>query len=111
MQMVELWLLVEVSIVSEYLGGGLSLELGEASAVGQCGTRLGVLHPWHERVTMVGTEGSVFLDLTSFYPCTPVISILASKDFIGALDKGKAVSKAGRGGWVLGGSGSRRGLQ
>lgn len=43
---------------------------------------------------MVGTEGSVFLDLISFYPCMPVISVLASKDFIGALDKGKAISKA-----------------
>lgn len=62
---------------------------------------------WHEGVKIVGSEGSAFLDSVSFYPCTHAISILASKDFIGALDKDKAIPKAGRVGWVCGGSGSR----
>lgn len=50
---------------------------------------------WHEGVKIVGSEGSAFLDSESFYPCTHAISILASKDFIGALAKDKAILKAG----------------
>lgn len=60
----------------------------------------------HEGVKIVGSEGSAFLDLTSFYPCTQTVSILASKDFTGALDKDKAIPKASSMGWVCGGSGS-----
>lgn len=51
-----------------------------------------------------GASGS--LDHPIFLPFHPV-SILALKDSVGALDRVKAGSKAGRMWWVWGGSGSR----
>lgn len=104
MQIVVLCLHIEVSVASEYLWGRLSLEqdLSNSSVWDKAGSD----SLWHEGVKIVESEGSAFLDLASFYPCTQAISILASKDFFGALDEDKAVPKASKVGWVCGGCGS-----